>query len=82
LIVRPLFLLLRYREAMDSIDHGLDMRALPADLQDQDSEARKALAENAFRRRRAWKRWVYAGLALLLVALIASLIQGACLAKT
>jgi len=82
LLVRPLFLLLRSREAMESISYGLDVELLPADLRGQAVEARKQLSMKLFKHRRRWKPWTFGGVAFLLLALLAVLVQGVCLGSS
>ncbi len=79
LLVRPLFILLQFREALESIVYALDENLTPEDLRDQLMAARKRLAAEIFSKRKTWKRWAWAGLVLLGVAMLLLLVQLPCM---
>jgi hypothetical protein len=79
MLVRPLFILLRTREALESLVYALDLDLAPDDLKSKFAEARTRLTARVFARRKNWKIWAYAGLALLLAALVLLCLQAICL---
>jgi hypothetical protein len=78
LLVRPLFILLQFREALESLVYALDKNLTPEDLRDQLMEARQKLAAEIFSKRKTWKRWAWAGLTFLCVAILILLAQSPC----
>jgi hypothetical protein len=78
-MVPPLFLLLRHREAIESIVHALDLDLLSEEIRLDAAEARRTLAASVFDRRHHWKPWVYSGVALQGVAAIIVALQFYCM---
>jgi hypothetical protein len=76
LLVRPLFLLLRQREAVDDMGYGIEYDLLSAELAPRIKEARKAFADKIREQRFAWKGWVIAGATALALSLICAIVQG------
>jgi hypothetical protein len=81
-MVPPLFLLLRHREAMETIGYALDLDLLSEELRRNAAEARRTLATNIYAHRHKWKPWVYAGVALQLCAAVLVVLQFCCLIAT
>jgi hypothetical protein len=79
LLVRPLFLLLQQREALEAIGYALDLDLLKPDLHADVKEARRIFATEIYRRRHRWKAWVYAGIGFLVVAGVGACLQLLCL---
>jgi hypothetical protein len=66
LLVRPLFILLKYREAAESLARA--QQKLPSadpDVQQAVKSAQDALQDELFKHRKDWKCWVWAGLIFL-----------------
>lgn len=80
LLVRPLFILLRHREAIEILEHAATMQALSEDLKREADIAKRILAKTAYKNRHRWKPWAYCGLAALAFGLLAVLAQGLMLA--
>jgi hypothetical protein len=76
LLVQPLFFLLRYREAIETIDIG-KTNPLPADFQARLDRAKTYLKNASYQDRDGWKRWAVAGTTCLAASLVLLLGQGA-----
>jgi hypothetical protein len=81
-LVRPLFILLRHREAMEMIGYALDLTLLDEALRNDASDARRVLARSIFVHRHRWKPWVYSGVGFLGLAMVALAFQCYCLIAT
>ena len=79
LLVRPLFQLLRHREAVESIAFALDLSVLEDDVRKEVSEAREELGKKIRKGRKNWKPWTYWAVVCLAVALLCIFAQAACL---
>lgn len=78
-LVRPIFFLLKYREALEALIFALETKRSPNDLERHVILAKNKIAETMFARRNQWKIWAYAGLLLLVASLLPLIAQGFCL---
>src|SRR5271168_4480078 len=74
-LVRPLYLLLRQRVALEDMAYGIEYDLLSAELAPRIKEARKGVATQRRSQRFAWKRWVMAGTMALALSLICAILQ-------
>ncbi len=75
LLVRPLFVLLRQREAIETIAHGNTLQAIPPAFKARLDRADKLLKTTAFDGREGWKPWAYGGAVSLAAGLFLLLLQ-------
>jgi hypothetical protein len=81
MLVRPLFILLRQREALETLVYALDARLAPDDLKLKVQAAREEFARSVFAGRKRWKAWAYAGLGFLAAAIAPLVLQFGCLIR-
>jgi hypothetical protein len=81
-LARPLFILLRQREAMETLVYALDTDLAPDDLKEKVRLARAQFARDLFLGRKVWKMGAYPGVVLILAAFVPLLLQLSCLAGT
>ena len=79
LVLRPLFILLRHREALDMLVYSSEVKTPPEELKADFIEARKVLAQKVFEGRDRWKPWAWSALAVLAAASVPLAYQFACL---
>ena len=76
ILIRPLFLLLRQREAVDDMGYGIEYDLLSPELASRIKVARRGFANTFHEQRFAWKGWVVAGAIALAISLICVVLQG------
>ena len=74
-LIRPLFLLLRQRQALDDMAYGIEYDLLSPELAPRIKEARKGIATKLHEQRFAWKRWVVGGAIALGLSLLCAIAQ-------
>lgn len=79
LVLRPLFILLRHREALDMLVYKCEIQTPPDELKADFLDARKILAEKVFAGRDRWKPWAWSALVVLAAAAIPMSYQLGCL---
>jgi hypothetical protein len=70
LLARPLFILLRHREAVESLIHALETPKSADELAEEFTAAKATLSAKIFQSRKIWKRWAYGGVTFLCFSIL------------